>query len=177
MKKQIRRGVFETNSSSTHAVSIRRNKKLHFTDIPKNSEIVLNDSCSYNTDIYDEFGKLNYVVTMLASIVYERCEDEKLKINSFEEMINLDWFKWLSDVVMEESNTKVIYKCPIWDDDENAYMPYYDTTYDDWNSIENIFIDCQSDSDILENETSFKARVREIIYDPSIVIEDKENEY
>lgn len=67
MKRQIRRGVYETNSSSTHSVSIYNNSKRRFQDIPRNSEVVLNDTYEYGTDIFDEVGKLNYVVTMLAS--------------------------------------------------------------------------------------------------------------
>ena len=37
MKRQIRRGVFETNSSSTHSVSIYNNANRKFQDIPKDS--------------------------------------------------------------------------------------------------------------------------------------------
>ena len=42
MKRQIRRGVYETNSSSTHSVSIYNNSKRKFQDIPRNSEVVWN---------------------------------------------------------------------------------------------------------------------------------------
>ena len=62
MKRQIRHGVFETNSSSTHSVNIYNNDKRKFQDIPKDSEVVLDDTYTYGTDIFDELGKLNYVV-------------------------------------------------------------------------------------------------------------------
>ena len=176
MKRQIRRGVYETNSSSTHSVSIYNNSKRRFQDIPRNSEVVLDDTYKYGIDIFDELGKLNYVVTMLASIIERRCDYDELKVESFEDMINLNWFKWLSDVVKEESNTEVIYKCPTsYDGSDKSYQPYYDTTYDEYDSIETIFVG--DDGDTLDNEVKFKNRVKDIIYNPSVVIEDKENEY
>lgn len=176
MKRQIRRGVFETNSSSTHSVSIYNNSKIRFEDIPKNSEVVLDDTYEYGTDIFDEVGKLNYVVTMLASIVENRCYYDELKVESFADMITLNWFKWLAEVVKEESNTGVIYKCPTYSDGrDKTYQPYYETTYDEYDSIETIL--AGDDSDTLDDEIKFKERIKDIIYNPSIVIEDKENEY
>lgn len=176
MKRQIRFGVFESNSSSTHSVSIYNNSKRRFEDIPKNSEVILNDTYEYGTDIFDELGKLNYVVTMLASVVEERCDYDELKVESFTDMITLNWFKWLADVVKEESNTEIIYQCPTCLDGSNrTYQPYYDTTYDEYDSIETIL--AGDDSDTLDDEIKFKERVKDIIYNPSIVIEDKENEY
>lgn len=176
MKRQIRVGVFETNSSSTHSVSIYNRGKRIFSDIPKGTEVILDDTYRYETDIFDELGKLNYVVTMLASIVEDRQYDDELKINSFDEMVSLNWFKWLADVVKEESNTVIIYKCPIYySGKERDCVPYYSTSYDEDDSIEYIFTD--GDSDILDNEAKFKERVRDIIYNPSVNIEDKENEY
>ena len=113
---------------------------------------------------------------MLASIVERKCDYDELKVESFEDLINLNWFKWLSDVVKEESNTEVVYKCPTsWDGSDKSYQPYYDTTYDEYDSIETIF--AGDDEDTLDNEVKFKNRVKDIIYNPSVVIEDKENEY
>jgi len=176
MKRQIRRGVYETNSSSTHSVSIYNNSKRRFQDIPRNSEVVLNDTYEYGTDIFDELGKLNYVVTMLASIIERKYDYDELKVESFENMINLNWFRWLADVVREESNTEVIYKCPTYSDGrDKTYQPYYDTTYDEYDSIETIL--AGDDSDMLDDEMKFKERIKDIIFNPSIVIEDKENEY
>lgn len=176
MKRQIRRGVYETNSSSTHSVSIYNNSKRRFQDIPRNSEVVLNDTYEYGTDIFDELGKLNYVVTMLASIIERKYDYDEQKVESFENMINLNWFRWLADVVREESNTEVIYKCPTYSDGrDKTYQPYYDTTYDEYDSIETIL--AGDDSDMLDDEMKFKERIKDIIYNPSIVIEDKENEY
>ncbi len=169
MKKQIRFGVFETNSSSTHSVSIYK-RRIEFRDIPKDSEVVLDDTYYYGTDIFDEFGKLNFVVTMLASIIENKWDDEGLKIESFEDMINLDWFKWLAEVVKEESNTDVVYREPAW-----SHVPYYDTTYDEYNGIEKVFTG--NDDEVMTNKDKFKERVKYIIYNHEVIIESKENEY
>lgn len=177
MKKQIRRGVFETNSSSTHSVSIYNRGKLQYSDIPRDSEVVLNDTYSYGTDIFDELGKLNYIVTMLASICKRRMDYDELEIEkSFEAMVGLDWFKWLAEVVKEESNTEVVFECPTYrNGDKKTYFPYYDTTYDENDSIDDILTG--DDDEVLTNEEKYKERVRDIIYNREIVIEDKENEY
>lgn len=171
MNRKIRVGVFETNSSSTHSVSIYNRSKRVFSDIPRDSEVILDDSHSTGMEIFDEIGKLNFIVTMLASIVERKCDYEELEVKSFEEMVNLNWFRWLAEVVKEESNTEVIYNCPKY----SSYLPYYDTTYDECKSIESIFVG--GNSDVMCDETKFKERVKDIIYNPSVIIEDKENEY
>lgn len=176
MKKQIRRGCFETNSSSTHSVSIYNRSKLIFADIPKDSEVIIDGTHSTTTDIFDELGKLNFVVTMLASIVERKCDYNELEVKSFEEMINLNWFKWLAEVVKEESNTEVVYNCPKnYIGEDKSCVPYYDITWDENDSIENIFTN--DNSDVMEDEMRFKKRIKDIIYNPEVIIEDKENEY
>ena len=178
MKRQIRRSVFETNSSSTHSVSISTNKKkLIYSYIPKNSKVILKDDWVYGTDIFDEMGKLNYIVTMLASIIECKYEYDELEIEkSFESMISLDWFKWLAEVVQEESNTEVVYINPTYTNgNKKTYFPYYDTTYDEYDLIEAIFTNY--DSEVMTNKEKFKDRVRDIIYNKNVTIEDKENEY
>ena len=85
MKRQIRIGVFETNSSSTHSVSIYNRAKKLFSTITRNSEIILDDSYSTGIEIFDELGKLNFVVTMLASIVEYKNDDDEFKIKSFDD--------------------------------------------------------------------------------------------
>lgn len=171
MKRQIRYGVFETNSSSSHSVSIHSKKDKILYDIPKDSEVVLNDDYLTGKYIDDELGKLNYVVKMLATIVEDKDYDDEIEIKSFEEMINLNWFKWLAEVVKEESNTKVIYECP----KHSRLIPYYDTTWDEQDTIEEIFTNY--DSSVLNDEAKFKERVKFIIYDPTVVIEDEEDEW
>lgn len=174
VNKQIRRGVFETNSSSTHSVSIYKRSSTD-NQIPKNSEITIKTDYERGT-FYSEVDKLNFIVIMLASIVEHKCDYEDLEIKSFDEMINLSWFKWLADVVKEESSTEVIYKVPTyWNGKEKTYVPYYDTTYDEDDSIEEIFTNYELT--ILYDEAKFKEHVKDLIYNPAIVMEDHEEEY
>lgn len=178
MKRQVRRGVFETNSSSTHSISIYNRGELKYSDIPKDGKIVIDDTLGYGTDIFDEVGKLNYVITMIATICENKDDDGDLPVSnpSFEEMINLKWFKWVSDVVKQESNTEVVYDCPKYHDGSlKTYFPYYETTYDERCSVESILTD--GDTSMIDDEEKFKKRVKDIIYNRNIVIEDKENEY
>ena len=174
MKKQIRHGVFETNSSSTHSVSIYK-KKINTNNIP--IDTVLNISTDYDRGVfYSEVDKLNFIVIMLASIVENKCDYEDLEIKSFNEMISLPWFKWLAEVVKEESNTDIIYKVPTyWNGKEKTYVPYYETTYDENNSIEEIFTDFEPE--ILTDKAKFKELVKNLIYDPTVVMEDVKEEY
>ena len=175
MKRQVRIGVFETNSSSTHSLTIYNRSKRYFSDIPRDSEVIINGKHSTGMEIFDELGKLNFVVTMLASIIENKCDYDELKIESFEHMISLNWFKWLAEVVKEVSNTEVIYECPTYyNGEKKTYCPYYDTTYDEYESVEYIFSD--GNSSIMVDEIKFKERVKDIIYNPSVIIEDKENE-
>ena len=178
MKRQVRRGVFETNSSSTHSISIYHRGELKYSDIPKDGKIVIDDTLGYGTDIFDEVGKLNYVITMIATICEHKDDDGDLPVSnpSFEEMINLKWFKWVSDVVKQESNTEVVYDYPRYRDGSlKTCFPYYETTYDERCSVESILTD--GDTSMIDDEEKFKKRVKDIIYNRNIVIEDKENEY
>lgn len=176
MKRQIRRGVFETNSSSTHSVSIFTRKTKQYSDIPKNSVIIIDGSYEYGTDIIDEVGKLNFVVTMLATIMEDKVDYCRWEKKSFDEMVDWGWFKWLAETIKEESNTNLIYEHPSYGMEiYKSSFPYYDTTYDEYISIETIFTN--GDPDILNDKEKFKERVKEIIYNKEIIIEDKENEY
>lgn len=174
MKRQIRCRVFETNSSSTHSVSIY-NRKTEAKEIPKDSRIVISTKQAEGT-LYSELDKLNHVVTLLASIVEHKHDYGELEIKSFEEMISLSWFKWLAEAVKEESNTEIVYEQPTyWNGKEKTIVPYYDTTFDDDENIEDIFTDYNKT--ILLDEVKFKERVKDIIYNPTMIIEDVEEEY
>ena len=63
-------------------------------------------------------------------------------------------------------NTNINYSIP-----DSDYFPYYETVYDNNRSIKSV-LGCD-----INDETSFKKRITEIIFDENIIIEDKENEY
>ena len=73
--------------------------------------------------------------------------------------------------MLKLENTKVIYECPnYYDGTLKKYMPYYETTYDEYEMIENIFTN--NDDDIMTNKVKFKERVKFIIYNDDVIIED-----
>ena len=174
VKRKIRRGVFETNSSSTHTITIYNRGELKYSDIPKNSQIIIDGTHEFGTEIFDEVGKLNFIVTILASILEAKYYNE-IENMTFESMTKYDWFKWLAEVVQEESNTLVIYKCPKnYKGEDVKYAPFYETTYDEYSSLEYILMGNKSS---IDDEKVFKRKIKEIIYDKGYVIENKENDY
>lgn len=166
MKKVIRRHVFETNSSSTHSISIYKWEPTTESSIPLNTEIIIDGSISTQTEIKDELGKLNYIVAILASIAGDRQEcSENDEEDTFEELINVSHFVWLKEIIKEKCNTDIVYQS------DGTYFPYFETTYDEDTRAEDI-LGCN-----IDNEIEFKNKVREIIFDENYIIEDKENEY
>lgn len=96
MKRKIRKGVWETNSSSCHSVSISKNKIMNFA-LPGL------DEDGFLIAHFDEFGweinrynnptsKLSYALTMVAMIHNEEFFNEV-------EFYELDDFKMIEDVV------------------------------------------------------------------------------
>lgn len=96
MKRKIRCGVWQTNSSSEHSVSISKKKMMNFA-LPELDEE------DYLVACFDEFGweirsynspmiKLSYALTMVAMV-------HSHEFYSEEEFYELDDFKMIEDVV------------------------------------------------------------------------------
>lgn len=160
MKRVIRNCVFETNSSSTHSISIYKWSPPPEYDIPHNSTIEINSSI-LSTEITDEVGKLNYIVAMLANLIEHEDNYYNMK---FDEVISSKRFIWLKEIIKERCNTEIVYT------KKYDYSPYFETVYDDYNTIEYIF-ECD-----INNENEFKKRVSDIVFNRSIIIGDREEE-
>lgn len=95
--KQIRRNVFETNSSSSHSVSVS-----NITDMYSASTLrVDNDNYVHvsfgefgweRIDYYDPYAKLSYLVTMLIETEGNSCK-------SVDDLFETDGFKLINDTV------------------------------------------------------------------------------
>ena len=166
--KVIRNQVFETNSSSTHSISIYKWTPTEEKEILLNTELVIDGQIPGQTEIKDEMGKLNYIIVLLASIADSRCSEyygSDNRSKHFNELINSNHFIWLKEIIKEKCNTNIIYHS------NNNYYPYFETTYDEHKSIEEVL------GFDVDNETEFKSNLTEIIFNKNYIIEDKENEY
>ena len=176
-KMQIRQNIFETNSSSTHSISIKKDPDCYIINIPKDSKIKINGITSFqNCCYFDEMGKLNAIAAMLENVYYHEHPDEKIEDPDFYKLVSCDYFKWLVDIIKAESNSEIEFSIPR--DEYNLVRygpPYFGEMYDDNSSIKDILT--ENDDEILTNEKKFKERIKNIIYDPEIVINSQHNVY
>ena len=94
MKRQIRSGTFETNSSSMHAIAIMKNDELDTLEIDESINKVRTKfgEFGFGFSVHtDAATKLSYLVTMLVEIHRTCC--------SVEELYQLEDFKLISDAV------------------------------------------------------------------------------
>lgn len=112
MKRVIRRGVFETNSSSTHSVSIvGKNDYTHtidVNDLPTPRDLVVDRRYNKVITHFGEFGwgplvyndpavKLSYLITMVA-------ETEAKHIEAKEQYFETEGFKLINDTIASKLN-------------------------------------------------------------------------
>lgn len=111
---KIRKGTFETNSSSTHSVSIHSKKP-----ILQSSELIVEDDGYIHVN-FDEFGwglysyfdqytKLSYAVTLIGtSERFNKYFSEEISDEEVESFYNLKEFKELSDSIASYTGAKGI---------------------------------------------------------------------
>ena len=154
---KIRRNLFETNSSSTHSISIVKRDVID--DIEKNSTIVL------NVDMTDEVAttqkdRLYFISNVLTALVDTYFDifssiyvkpDDKL----YSENIAFDV---LRDVLREEKNVTLVYK-----DSKNPMI--YDDSKDRY-SFELFFgiFSCKSEEEYKEYVLGAKEKIRDYIF-------------
>lgn len=171
---QIRRSVFETNSSSTHSITISKYVPPERKMIPRNFEgnywiseygEVVGGECEYALNSFlDEVDKLRFVVNMIAT-VYDRSRyynNNEYK-KDFETLINDELYVWLKEVIKEETGTEIAFKKPY-----GEYYPYYETVYSEYDEIENLLALEMNSGEF--NKEKFKNRIREIIFDKDIAV-------
>lgn len=185
--KNYRIGVFETNSSSTHSLTIRRITS-QVGEIPKNEEnynICDNVALPYNESVFGEVQKLRYLVGLIAGRIDEAANNEDYFEGEYytywgnkseegfkkykEEILNYPWLVWLNDIIKEKCGTTLYYY------KNQTEFPYISETqrFEDDYSYELLGI---SKEDIY-NEEKVKAIFEDIIFNPLVVLEDKDEEY
>lgn len=189
--KLVRNNVFETNSSSTHSISICRYEKPQENNIPRNYKDVYmvsefgdvgGSDETYACDTHNtEVSKLRFLINMIASVYedselyenweYERRDDETYKKEYFRKLIIQDLFVWLKEVVFEETGTEIEIEIP-----SNNWFPYFEQTYTEYDSIENM-LDIEEDENGKYNKDKFKARIKDIIFNSKVYIENENCPY
>ena len=93
MKRQVRRNVFETNSSSMHSLSIAKRGVTEYLHVDECTNKVVTEFGEFGWG-YDEYNdpetKLSYLVTMIG---------ESRNCYSIEEVYETNDFKKINDVV------------------------------------------------------------------------------
>lgn len=181
--KKIRYGSFETNSSSTHTITISKYQKPREENIPRNLTKITGEmfniaeygDCGGDDETYacdtirTEVEKLGFIINMIASICQNKYEDmwdfNKRDIKGyneeiFQKLIKTDLFTWLKESVFEETGTMINYVMP-----EGYLFPFYETTYDENRGISSILS--------TESKDEFKKKVKEIIFDKDVIIENE----
>lgn len=183
--KSIRNLVFETNSSSTHSLTIRRLSE-DIKDIPRNVELNICKEIPFisNQAIVSEMDKLRYMVSLVALLMDYESDRDYFGVEAYSywgpkaaegwkkyknQILEFPWLVWLCEVVKEERNTTLVF--------ENTFsnFPYISET------------DCFEDEYVWEvlglatKEIYEKDRVKELfrdlIFNPNIILEDLVEEH
>lgn len=190
--KLIRNNVFETNSSSTHSISICRYEKPQENNIPRNYKDVYMVSEfgdvgggdeTYACDTHNtEVSKLRFLINMIASVYensdayqewdYNRREEKGYKEEQFNKLVNQDLFVWLKEVVFDETGTEIGFE----ELGNDYWFPFFETTYSENSSIEDM-LDIEEDENGKYNKDKFKNRIKDIIFNSKVYIENENCPY
>ena len=146
---KIRRNVFETNSSSTHSITIEeynepRKKTFQYTKIPHHIDIYIDDTeFNEDGDNLTEWQKLNALIDFIAGYY----DDDDLDTNQ-------PLFKIVKNVIKDKCDSNLELNLP----------KYYDYIFDDYeeNSLGLLGLGDDSTEDEIYN------RFKEIIFNQKI---------
>jgi len=149
--KHTRQGVFETNSSSTHSITICGEDKYEY---PKFLGTIRFGQYGWEQESYYGFdSKLSYVITMLAT---------KNQVNTLEEFFKLQEYTWLKEAVKQHCGQELV----------------IEACNDNWSPLG--YVDHQSD-DVLDeflvsDEEGFKIKVLDFVFNEKYSFEtDNDN--
>lgn len=168
--KRIRTSIFETNSSSTHSISMLR-LPLPTNPIPRNEHIILElyDYISAGEKVFyrTSLSKLCFLINLL--IIYVVDHLGNYNIQTYDDFIKWSPYTWLEEVVYEMTrSTFEIGKDYIVD--EFPFLKYYKKLPDlDDSGVLRLFR-CIREND----KDTFKETVNIIIFDDDAVIVDEE---
>lgn len=163
--KQIRNNVFETNSSSTHAISMSGCKD-NFIQPYSNNDIIEIEFGEYgwehnSLDGYHE--KLSYILTMIQyHINHKELPDDNESQEYIDAILNSKWFTWLKDMVFEYCGKHLVVNSEVVGWYPAGYIDHQSTDIlDDWWS---------------EDEKTFKENMKDIVFnDRYSIVTDNDN--
>ena len=151
---KIRKGVFETNSSSMHSVAIVGANKMLVNRLyeNENEKIVVNPrEYGWNgNNLTSPIEKLSYITTM---IQYKNIDSDTE---------NSIYFEWLSEMVKDYTGLELIY--------QKQNDEYYPNGYIDHQSVDTL------DSFWSDNEDEFKTNMKDLVFNEKyFIIIDNDN--
>ena len=159
---KIRHNVFETNSSSTHSITIEDDyddyeRTFQYVKIPHNTDIYI-DEPEYNADGNNltEWQKLNALIDFI--IGYYDPNNSDYDVDTEKPLFSI-----IKNVIKDKCHSNLNINLL------NDHYSIYDDTYG--NTLE--LLDLNEDS----TEEEIYNRFKEIIFNPKINFKHKENEY
>lgn len=200
--KQIRNNVFETNSSSSHSISIGPIKKKEVNkNIPRNIKLyevpeyeIANghEDRTVSNTLMTEVSKLSFLFNLVATCIKNEFEDDyddyivttfsclcgravsESDVADQRKAISQDliYMKWIQEMVQEETGTLI--KIPIPKEKRYNEFPYFDTL---WTEEHDDFYEEIKKSIEDQDEALFKALCREVVFNPEVIIKDIDAAY
>lgn len=161
---KIRSNIFETNSSSTHSLSIyhEENNNDEENVIPKNSTIIIGDCDNpYNDEIKSPMDKLKALIEYIGNYYneYQYCNNRKRYLYGKEVL----FFVLLKNLIANEYNSELLYEL-------DDYSSYYDNDETDYDFSEFGIVDKNDYDDIYNKFLKF-------LQDDTIVLKHNVEEY
>jgi hypothetical protein len=151
MKIQIRKGVFETNSSSMHSICIEgKSRMCEFKNYKGDDILASGGEFGWEIEEYTDWEtKLQYVIVSMQYLGSNRPEKP-------EEYMDCTEYRWLTEVIKDYTGKNLVMN----DDFTPGYI--------DHQSVDNL-----GENDIwLKNsdEQNWKSRIRDFIFDERFVL-------
>ena len=164
---KIRKNVFETNSSSTHSISIERisNNNFKYINIPKNKNIYINKpEFNMDGDNITEWTKLNALIDFIIGY-YNETDIFKEENYNFVREVDTEKpiFNIIKKIIKDECNSELT-------------IPFYDRYFyrtDNCGKNSLYILGLNDESTEQEIYDCFK----DIIFNPNINFSHRENEY
>jgi hypothetical protein len=143
--KKVRRSVFETNSSSTHSVSIRKGdvRDSYLTVNPDDNKVhvELGEYGWGYESLRSQSERLSYLCTMLMMT-------EARSIKAIEDIFETDGFKQINNLIAEKCNCDGIYlddeiQIKDWGIDINGYIDHQ--SCEDYSNIQDFLNEYNTD--------------------------------